>query len=418
MSVVGALLGASFEAVVQAVSICLTGAYLTWKGALPGSAVKVMDRISMELFIPMLVLSKVIPQVDVETLQSIWPLALVCVWDIGWGCFLGWLFTKAINAPKFLGVIQAGASFPNTISVVVTLIDALCYTTPVQELVGEDSKTMAQRGVTLVLTTSVWWTLSRWTIAYYLLAHPGREESRMARAKKVMLNPPVVACVVSFVLGLISPFQNWWKGGSTTARLVTTTVDTIGACMIPTVLIILGARVAAVYLPSPDTSQSPVPESSPQPLIEMEEVVEVEAVPEADDVASPPPPSPPEDNGDMPWKVRYGILFLRQGLGSVLGLLLVALLTSAVSDPLILLICYLQCAGPPMINLSLMAGLHGRFESGLSRTLAIAYLLSIVSWLVTISACLRLLQVLLPSHRPLSPLDNLVPVTTNPTGLD
>merc|ERR1712003_585853 len=83
----------------------------------------------------------------------------------------------------------------------------------------------------------------------------------------------------------------------------------------------------------------------------------------------------------MPMSGFVAIVCLRQLISPVIGILIaVGVLRSmlGVNDPVVLLVGMLQTAGPPMINLGVMAGLSGSGQTTVAKLLLFSYSASIV----------------------------------------
>merc|ERR1711972_1156043 len=84
----------------------------------------------------------------------------------------------------------------------------------------------------------------------------------------------------------------------------------------------------------------------------------------------------PETDAVLPAIVYPVILLLRQGAGSIFAAFVVCGFlrgTCGVSNRVVLIVAMLQGAGPPMINLSVMAGLSGSAEMETSKLLLFTY---------------------------------------------
>lgn len=96
----------------------------------------------------------------------------------------------------------------------------------------------------------------------------------------------------------------------------------------------------------------------------------------------------------MPTSGYLAVLLLRQVVSPLVGMLVaIGLLRHilGVDDPVVLLVGMLQTAGPPMINLGVMAGLSGSAETVTAKLLLVTYAASIASWTFWIAMFLRVL---------------------------
>eukprot|EP01059_Diplonema_ambulator_P036969 TRINITY_DN953_c0_g1_i4.p1 TRINITY_DN953_c0_g1~~TRINITY_DN953_c0_g1_i4.p1 ORF type:complete len:422 (+),score=93.19 TRINITY_DN953_c0_g1_i4:51-1268(+) len=401
------LVAAAVQAVMEVLVVASFGAFLAGKGVFPIEAVKVVDKLILHLFIPCLVLDSVVPQVRPSMFQDLWPLMIVCFWNLFWGILIGWIVAAILRAPHLKGIVQACIAFPNTTAVVLTLAQALSETTPLlklykrvtpeKDLIGKtDSEMQADafdKATALVLTSTVWWSIAKWAVAYNLMAPSDSGQSWKQRAKK-LVNPPIIACLLAFSIGFIPGIGDWWQGHSRTALVIVGSLEKGGRCLVPGMLMVLGARIYhslknGLFSKKDDPEQEPLQlqEGNPNDEPEPEEPLVEAGYEDAH--------SNVEDDQELSTVAKFMIIFFRQVVCLALGLFLVWAVSHASNDVIMLLICFLQTAGPPMINLSVMAGIHGSYEVGLAQVLMVAYLFSILSWVVGITTLLALLDKIL-----------------------
>eukprot|EP00754_Rhynchopus_humris_P048859 Rhum_TRINITY_DN803_c0_g1::Rhum_TRINITY_DN803_c0_g1_i1::g.2449::m.2449 len=461
------------QAVAEVLLVVSFGVYLGWNGVLDNTGIKRLEKVIVGIFTPSLIIAKVIPQANWARIVGLWPLISVCPWNMFWGCLFGYILTRfLLRCPQNTGVVQAALSFPNTISVCLTLANVLARAQTVQELTvaqgnvpnGTDTEIGSQgledfllsRSSVYVLTSTVWWNFARWTVGYNLLCYDAGE-SWASRMQKV-LNPPVKGCIIAFIFGFTPFLQNWWVSKHFTAVLVVTAFELVGRCMVPCVLVTLGARVfnvtkdqvaeyralrgkkapgapSAPLAIDASVGGAPVAAAPTSPSAagstsaslfnteavevrsggegegDADEMVELEVFNDdggsifadpldvhncpADERADAPlaPATTTETSGSFTLTTKLLIVFCRQVVLSGMGLLLVTAYTQAgVTDVMLLIVCWLQTAGPPMINLAIMAGLHGAFESDVASTLMLAYLFSVLSWSAGIASLLYILR--------------------------
>eukprot|EP01064_Diplonema_japonicum_P016452 TRINITY_DN2446_c0_g1_i2.p1 TRINITY_DN2446_c0_g1~~TRINITY_DN2446_c0_g1_i2.p1 ORF type:complete len:396 (+),score=119.54 TRINITY_DN2446_c0_g1_i2:58-1245(+) len=388
------LVAAAVEAVLEVLVVASFGAYLGYRRMFPKEAIKVVDKLILHLFIPCLILDSVVPQVHASMFQQLWPLITVCFWNLFWGTTIGFALSVAMHVPHLRGALQACIAFPNTTAVVLTLSQSLTATQPVIDLYrrtansadvtgrtdGELQVDLFNRATALVLTSTVWWNIAKWSLAYNLLAPEG-EKTWKEKALKVV-NPPVIACLLAFSLGFIPGVGSWWVGTSKTATVVVGSLQKGGRCLVPCMLLVLGGRIYHSLISEFNKEPQEQPEDLEEPLFEGSGLVQAIDSSSEDD----------SEEGDFGPLVKFCIIFFRQGVCLGLGVLFMWLLSHGCSEMMMLLICFLQTAGPPMINLSVMAGLHGNHEAGLAQTLMAAYLVSLVTWVLGITIALDVLQ--------------------------
>lgn len=86
----------------------------------------------------------------------------------------------------------------------------------------------------------------------------------------------------------------------------------------------------------------------------------------------------------MPLRGHLAVLLLRQLFGALLGLLMAYLVRRfcGITDHVVLMTLLLQSCGPPMINLSVMAGVSGSAQRDSAKLLLITYAASVFTWVI------------------------------------
>ncbi|CAE8732131.1 unnamed protein product, partial [Polarella glacialis] len=198
-----------------------------------------------------------------------------------------------------------------------------------------------------------------------------------------VLNPPVIACLVATALGLgRSPLVDLlatYELGPTIWPLLDpfrVALEYTGRCTVPVTLMALGARLdeALTELRGGGSGAGEKSVGDPQlqpPAVEPELVGLAVPETEAKEAESTPTPgsdslSVRQDSGapvpHMPLSAYAAVLLLRQLVGPLLGAAVALGLLRGlcgITDREVLMVAMLQSAGPPMINLSVMAGLSG-----------------------------------------------------------
>jgi len=97
----------------------------------------------------------------------------------------------------------------------------------------------------------------------------------------------------------------------------------------------------------------------------------------------------------LPSVAYITVLVLRLLVGPFIGAAVACgflRMVCGVHDRVVLMVAMLQSAGPPMINLAVMAGLNESAEKETAKLLLVTYAFSIVSWTTSIAFFLRLLH--------------------------
>jgi len=359
---------------------------------------------------------KVTPNMSLQELRVIWPMALMCVCVVFYGLVAGSTAAYALSLrypsafPKYKGLMMVAIAFPNSFSVPITLLLAL-GDHPVLLLDGAAAgEALRARGTLLFLVSYAVWVLARWSIGFPILS--GAITFKEWRAK--VLNPPVVACLGAAVVGLLwngfpAMQPNERVGQFFTPVLVA--VEYAGRCTVPIILMALGARLHEaiseiwasmrdgyrdVVTTGADASGKVQPEliglagvaPAPEALEQGKQVSTIaEDVDDDNNLI--------ENDVGMPLPAYLLVLFLRQIVGPAYGAAVACGVLRkflGVTDRLVLMVAFLQSAGPPMINISVMAGLSGSAEKETAKLLLLTYAASILTWTLSIAAFLHLLK--------------------------
>jgi len=361
---------------VSTVLLCAgVGMYARKKGLLAKSVQRALEKLLSEIFLPSLVIVHVTPNMNPQHLSDFWPLAVVCVSCVLFGLAAGALVSKGLGLvyreafPKFTGLIMVACAFPNSFTVPImltlTLGDQPVFLT--DGLAGGDALTA--RINMLFLMAYPLWILARWSIGFPIMSGV----STFEEWRKSALNTPVIACFMSAVVGLMWSFAPaaWQPGGDLAANfaMLSTPFAYAGRCAVPTVLMMLGARLD-------------------EAVEEVRSMSESKTVPLLDAEAQ-------EQEIAMPFAGHVAVVLVRQVLGPIFGALVMLGFfrgVCGVVDSLVLFVGMMQCAGPPMVNITVMAGLSGTAAKDVSRMLLITYVVSMASWVVAVTFFLHILD--------------------------
>jgi len=346
------------------------GAYARRAGVLTEGAQKGLDKLISSVYLPCLIIEKVLPNTSLQVLMDVWPLAVVCLFTVCYGLLTG--ACLGCIAPKFKGMLMVAVAFPNSFAVPITLMLAMGDQPEMLADGQEGGEALRSRVNLLFLNSYALWVLARWSIGYPLLS--GALTVREWREK--VLNAPVVACIVAGTVGVLwhsmPPEQQgaWVSSFAPVLHPVTVALQYAGRCSVPSILITLGARmdeaVATLWQrrKAANAARAEPLLSACGPLVE------------------------PAAEEDMPLCAYFGVLLLRQIIGPLFGVALCCGFlrgVCGVTSPVVLMVGMLQTAGPPMINLGVMSGLSGSAETQTARVLLLTYAFSTVSWTVSIT---------------------------------
>uniref|UniRef100_A0A7S1AL65 Uncharacterized protein n=1 Tax=Noctiluca scintillans TaxID=2966 RepID=A0A7S1AL65_NOCSC len=369
---------------VATVAACAgIGAYARWQGVLDKAGQQVLDRFVQSIFLPALIFDKVTPNTNAEDLRALWPMAVMCVFTVayglGAGAAIGTFLARFVREQRtvllYRPVLMVASGFPNSFSVPLVLMLAL-GDDPVLTKMGCSGKALSDRINLLFLLSYVVWVFTRWSIGYPLMS--GAISFKAWRLK--VMNPPVISCFVAVAVGMVwaglrSSFDSMSLGSVSVP--LSTAVDYAGRCSVPAILLTLGGRL---YEAVEEIGQNGFAGAG---LLSENLVYETSR---GNDVAV--------EKLAMHPIVYLTVVLLRLVIGPLFGALVaLGFLRDicGVMDPVVLLVCMLQSAGPPMISIAVMAGLEGKGEREVSKILLLTYSLSILSWSLSIAFFLRLL---------------------------
>lgn len=331
------------------------------------SALKAIDKMISSMYLPCLIFKTVLPHSSLAVLLDIWPLALVCVVSIIYGLLAGAVIGR--KTPRFRGMLMVAVAFPNSFSVPLTLMLALGDLPVLLSHGQQGGEALTSRVNFLFLMSYSLWVLARWSIGYPILTGA----ISFSQWRKKVLNPPVVACLLATALGLAwNAVPQARRPGLEEALQpvlapLAVALQYAGQCSVPSILITLGAKV--------DEAVASLWPSSKR-------VLSAKLLPHE------------AQEEQLPASAYLSVLVLRQVVGPAVGALVllggVRGLCGA-GSPVVLLVGMLQTAGPPMINLAVMAGLSETSEKETARLLLVTYACSVVTWTVSIAFFLALL---------------------------
>eukprot|EP00658_Telonema_sp_P-2_P073763 TRINITY_DN62873_c0_g1_i1.p2 TRINITY_DN62873_c0_g1~~TRINITY_DN62873_c0_g1_i1.p2 ORF type:complete len:192 (+),score=48.39 TRINITY_DN62873_c0_g1_i1:158-733(+) len=122
-----ALIGAATSSVATVAMVASVGAYAAHREILTKSALKPLDKLVKEVFTPAMVFYKVVPNISVEILVSIWPMAAGCLVVVLSGLALGYTASHLLHKqhpsafPRFQGLLMVALAFPNSFAIPMTL---------------------------------------------------------------------------------------------------------------------------------------------------------------------------------------------------------------------------------------------------------------------------------------------------------
>lgn len=203
----------------------------------------------------------------------------------------------------------------------------------------------------------------------------------------------VFACGLSFAAR--TRLQSWGVSFEV-FQPVTTAVGYAGRCSVPLLLMALGAKVDSISAEIWGRGGPGEPKANYQALL-IPSIASGGQNADSDSesgtsgtagTGSVDPKAKSEVNGNevpsMPLRGHLAVLLLRQLFGALLGLLMAYLVRRfcGVTDHVVLMTLLLQSCGPPMINLSVMAGVSGSAQRDSAKLLLVTYAASVFTWVI------------------------------------
>jgi len=360
------------RSVASVVACAGIGAYARWNGVLTHENQEVLDKLVSKIFLPALILDKLIPNMNLECLLNAWPLAINCLCVVLYGILTGYACGRALPK-RYQGLMMVAVAFPNSFSVPMTLLLTLGDAPFSDSVVKEDFTNYVSK---LFLMSYALWVLCRWSIGYPILS--GAITWRKWKSK--VANPPVVACVVGSFCGLgwdaVPPEAKTWSVEHILPFLMPfgTALEYAGRCCVPCVLLVLGATLYEAIVDWNKVAM--VSAGIQEPFIQ--DVKNDDALAEV----------------VMPRWAYVAVFVLRQIVGPILSVLVACGLLRrvlGVQEQVVLIVAMLQGAGPPMINLAVMANLSGEAQKQVAQLLLFTYACSLFSWTAAIAVFLQIL---------------------------
>eukprot|EP00656_Telonema_subtile_P043197 TRINITY_DN49594_c0_g1_i1.p1 TRINITY_DN49594_c0_g1~~TRINITY_DN49594_c0_g1_i1.p1 ORF type:complete len:386 (-),score=65.41 TRINITY_DN49594_c0_g1_i1:61-1218(-) len=383
MSDFGSLLLGAIQSVSTVACVAGVGAYACWRGVLTPVALKQLDKLVSEVLTPAMVFYKVVPNVSLDTLLMIWPMTVTSIVVVFSGLAIDYATSAVLSMnhseafPRFRGLLMVALAFPNSFAIPLTLQLTLADQSVFHQGDTPDADSVRDRTMSLYLFSYVVWIFMRWSVGYPVLT--GAMQDFNSWIKKVV-NPPTIACVVASLIGFIKAglipdgATNWLTPAGTALHyisnaLVPTIQMCLGAKLYMTVTRIMAQRRKAHEYEAADPGASDLELKGEDSL----EIVEKEPT--------------------IPQFVYLLIVVLRQGVGMMLAAFMGYILSrgAGVTDNVALMVCMMQTAGPPMINMSVMAGLSGECEKEASLAILYTYSASIITWTLGITVFLSIL---------------------------
>ena len=323
---------------LKLVLLCLAGVILVRLRIIPTEFLKPLSRVTITLFLPCLLITKIGQNFSIEQLSRWWIIPVSALLYFAVGSLLGILTRPLFCSRKEFGRFYVvSCSQSNAGYLPMMLIVTICQLTP--EL--KDVPNSGDIGIACVALYLFAFIPTLWGWAFpYVSGH----KFELRQIHKI-LNPPMVAAMTGAVIGLLPSIKGlFWAKGGAPLSVVADSAEMISECTIPCAMIILGGNL----------SKGP-------------------------------------DRGAMDVKTVAGVSLCRLLLMPLFGLVYVLTimhLEIGSNDPIVLLVILIAPGAPPALNLIVMSQTIGRHEKSVASLLFWAYLFSLVTLTIFVTIAL------------------------------
>jgi predicted permease len=213
------------------------GAVLVRRRILHEQALRDLSAIVMNVTLPCLLLSNIVPAVSVAALARWWLLPVAALLNIGAGLLVGWLGTRMARTPAELerGAI-AQIACGNGAYIPLAVIAVLLQTHP--QVFGDMNA--ATIGVTYASLYLVAYSPLQWGVIFPFLTHKPLRDLRLRQ----IVSMPMIAGLGAVIIGLLPWTKALLIGPHAPLAAVQHAAAIIGQATVPCALLIIGGNLA------------------------------------------------------------------------------------------------------------------------------------------------------------------------------
>lgn len=270
---------AAIQGILRIVIMVFVGVLAGRFGVVPKDLTRALNALVSTVFLPCLLLSQVAGSASAQKILSWWPLPAFAILYVTVGAFLGWLLAKGIarHDNQLSRFIACSIAFQNDASIPLSMIQTLSLSgfsllrdtsvgfalegdLPRRDFVTDTPAAIVERGTAYILVYTLFTTILRWTVGYAMLDPQGSEPPRLQaaeangaqnrltwrqRLRKALRTPPVIAALLSLLIGLLSPVKEvFFDPTSPLEHTLTDAIRSFGAATVPSILLVLGVSLS------------------------------------------------------------------------------------------------------------------------------------------------------------------------------
>jgi len=330
------IFGSAAAAMFQCVLLCAAGVVLVRFRIIRHEFLKPLSRITISLFLPCLLITKIGESLTVEQLKLWWilPASAVVYAVVGFAAGMASrpIFCRGPGLDRFY---VAASALGNSGYLPMMLIVTICQVTPQLRAIPESGDI----GLACVSVYLFGFVPCLWGWAFPYVSGHGLELKTLGR----IFNPPMISVISGSVIGL-TPLKHLFWGDGACLAIVSDSAGMIGACTIPCAMIILGGNL----------SRGP-------------------------------------DRGTVDARTVSGVVMCRLILMPIVAMIYVGILRNCnllPDDPIVILVLLIAPSTPTALNLIVMSQTIGRHEKSVANLLFWVYLVSLAALTISITVFL------------------------------
>lgn len=223
-----------------------------------------LSKLSVNVFLPALVVSSLAKGLNPALLRSAWSLPLIAMADIALAAGVVTLVIRWMKPPGHLRRPWIAAMvFQNSSALPLMIGKALSQQAPFKS-----DPSAFEKYTIAVFIYNIGWQLTFWTVGFQYITTVDRPELSPAATvavanqswfsvaghnlklgcTRLFQSPVVLACFTGLVVGLIPPVQRAMFGSGGWLRFIGTTLETLGGAAVPVVTLVVSATLGKAIL--------------------------------------------------------------------------------------------------------------------------------------------------------------------------